>query len=67
MEFLNFNGFNFTLLKDRQGCPWWVAKELSDYLERRRDTLIRQVGSQKAGWHFFLMFHVKISFEYLYD
>jgi hypothetical protein len=22
MEFLNFNGFNFTLLKDRQGYPW---------------------------------------------
>jgi hypothetical protein len=24
---------DFTRLKDRQGCPWWVAKELSDYSE----------------------------------
>ena len=33
MEFLNFKGTKFTILKDRKGNPWWVVKELCDYLE----------------------------------
>jgi len=30
-----------------------VAKELRDYLERRQDTLLRQVGSLTEKWPFF--------------
>ncbi len=65
MEFFNFRSTRFTMLTAASGEPWWVAKELCDYLEQGRDTLIRQVGQPANGRHFFLMFHVKISFEYL--
>jgi prophage antirepressor-like protein len=44
MEFFNFRSTRFTMLTAASGEPWWVAKELCDYLERGRDTLIRQVG-----------------------
>ena len=44
MGFFNFRGIKFTTLTDPDGKPWWVAKEPCDYLERGRDTLIRQVG-----------------------
>jgi prophage antirepressor-like protein len=44
MEFFNFRGTKFTTLTTGDGTPWWVAKELCDYLERGRDTLIRQEG-----------------------
>ena len=33
MEFFNFKGHNFTILTDRKGTPWWVAKEVCDLLE----------------------------------
>ena len=33
MDFLDFKGTKFTLLKNKNGDPWWVAKELCDYLE----------------------------------
>ena len=52
LEFFNFQGQDFTLLKDRKNSPWWVAKELFDYLERCRDTLLRQVGSITGKWYF---------------
>jgi len=44
MEFFNFRGTKFTRLTGQNGKPWWVVKELCDYLERGRDTLIRQEG-----------------------
>jgi len=33
MEFFNFRGARFTILTAASGEPWWVAKELCDYLE----------------------------------
>ena len=52
MSFINFKGTNFTLNMDENGEPWLVAKEFCDYLERCRDTLIRQVGkpNQKMAY-----------------
>ncbi len=44
MEFFNFRGTRFTIFTTESGEPQWVAEELCDYLERGRDTLIRQVG-----------------------
>ena len=64
LEFFDFRGARFTRLTTANGEPWWMAKELCDYLERGRDTLIRQVGRLTGKWHFFLMFRVKICFEY---
>jgi len=64
MPFITFEGFNFTVIVDGNGEPWWIAKELFNYLEQGRDTLIRSVGGLSGKWHFFLMFRVKISFEY---
>ena len=53
MEFFNFKGTKFTRLTGQDGKPWWVAKELCDYLERGRDTLIRQEGQPANGVAFF--------------
>ena len=53
MDFLNFRGTQFTLLQRTDRDPWWVAKELCDYLERCRDTLLRQVGSHIEKWRLF--------------
>lgn len=33
MEFFNFKDVQFTLLQNKAGEPWWVAKEMCDYLE----------------------------------
>jgi prophage antirepressor-like protein len=44
MPFITFEETNFTVIIDENGEPWWIAKEICDYLERGRDTLIRQVG-----------------------
>ena len=44
MPFITFEGFNFTVIVDGNGEPWWIAKELFNYLEQGRDTLIRSVG-----------------------
>ena len=52
MSFINFEGTNFTLITDENEDPWMIAKELCDYLERCRDTLIRQVGSITEKWYF---------------
>jgi prophage antirepressor-like protein len=41
MPFVNFNEINFTFITDGNGEPWLVAKEICDYLERGRDTLLR--------------------------
>jgi hypothetical protein len=49
----NFKVTLFTLLKNNEGLPWWVAKELCDYLERCRATLIRQVRSHIEKWRLF--------------
>jgi prophage antirepressor-like protein len=38
MEFYDFRGTQFAKLTSKDGKPWWVAKELCDYLERGRDT-----------------------------
>lgn len=38
MEFFNFKGNKFTILTDRKGNPWWVAKEICDYLEIKNAT-----------------------------
>ena len=57
MEFVNFRGTKFTRLTGQDGKPWWVAKELCDYLERGRDTLIRQEGRLTRIWHFFQIGH----------
>ena len=53
MEFYDFRGTRFTRLTDKDGMPWWVAKELCDYLERCPDTLIRKVGSHIEKWQLF--------------
>jgi len=69
MEFFNFRGTKFTRLTGHDGKPWWVAKELFDYLERCPDTLgeTRQVCaiSEKKMASFSMMFKVNISFGYL--
>jgi prophage antirepressor-like protein len=44
MSIFYFEDVEFTLIVDDKGKPWLIAKELCDYLERSRDTLIRQVG-----------------------
>jgi prophage antirepressor-like protein len=44
MDYISFMDHNFTLLQDPDGEPWLVGKELCDYLERCRDTLLRQEG-----------------------
>ena len=49
MEFFNFRSTQFTILTVPDGKPWLVAREICDYLERGRDTLIRQVG-KPANW-----------------
>jgi prophage antirepressor-like protein len=33
LEFFDFRGTRFTRLTGQDGKPWWVAKDLSDYLE----------------------------------
>ena len=40
MESFNFRGTKFTRIIDGNGKPWFVGKELCDYLERGRDTLM---------------------------
>jgi prophage antirepressor-like protein len=57
LEFFDFRGTKFTRLTGQDGKPWWVAKELCDYLERGRDTLIRQVGRLTRKWQFFQSGH----------
>jgi len=42
MPVIYFNNYEFTLITDKDGKPWFIAKELCDYLERRQDTLIWQ-------------------------
>jgi len=51
--FIDFKGHDFTFIKDQDGIPWMVGKELCDFLERRQDTLLWQ-GSLIEKWHFFL-------------
>jgi len=53
MPFIDFQGTNFTVIIDGNGEPWWIAREIFDYLERRQDTLLWQ-GSLIEKWHFFL-------------
>ena len=54
MPIIYFDNYEFTLITDKDGKPWWVAKELCDYLEQGRDTLLRQVGLLTGKWQFFL-------------
>jgi prophage antirepressor-like protein len=44
MESYDFRSSQFTILTTKDGEPWWIAKEICDYLERCRNTLILQVG-----------------------
>jgi prophage antirepressor-like protein len=44
MSFITFEDINFAVIIDENGEPWWIAKEICDYLERCRDTLLLQVG-----------------------
>jgi len=44
MQFIHFQDVKFTIIIDGNGEPWWIAREIFDYLERGRDTLIRHVG-----------------------
>ena len=39
-----FGSAQFTVLTGQDGEKWLVARELCDYLEQGRDTLIWQVG-----------------------
>jgi hypothetical protein len=54
MPFIEFEGANFTVIIDGNGEPWWIAREIFDYLERCRTTLLRQAGSLSGKWHLFL-------------
>ena len=51
--FIDFEKTHFTVITDDKGEPWFIAKEICDYLERGRDTLLRQVGSLTGKWHLF--------------
>ena len=33
MQFINFENIVFTIIIDENGEPWWIAKEVCDYLE----------------------------------
>jgi hypothetical protein len=53
MAHFYFGSAQFTVLHGQDGQKWLVAKELCDYLERGRDTLIRHVGWPANGMAFF--------------
>ena len=54
MDFFNFRGTQFTILTTARCKPWWVAREICDYLKRCPNTLgeTRQVCAiSEKKWH----------------
>ena len=39
MMFFNFDEIAFTVLRDKKGISWWVAKEVCDYLDLKNSSV----------------------------